>query len=580
MIKQHHGPHRLEARLIFIALGIILCGNRSGLAQPAVAQPVEELRLALRAPLSDLAKRDSDLNELVGALEGPGDLRRALMLREWRDEDQDQRVAAIDRSHRLVVARRFEQAVRDVLQYGDEASRLGVLTMLAEIGTIAHGVGTKHGIARDFAADLVELIKQGEPSCCAAALRTLGQIDPEPEVAIAGFGSPLSNADVSQRLAAADGLVGWMRTTAQLAMLDTKPDGVEASRADFVTVAWAIIPLAARGLRAQQPEIRRRHSEAIGYAATALHNWVLAARAPVATDDPDSRRTGEENAELMPLFLALEEQRSVLTHSLVDADAEVRFRAGRALADMTIPREMFSQDASRLARAAEIGQPVIVRPASLATVSNSAKEAEGFSTVVEALAEQLTDADVQTRRAALETLESLGPAAAPATAQLLGALGDPDKFVRWAAARTLGRLGPVGEELIVPAFCQLLTDPDLDVRLAAATALERWGPAAHAAAPDLRRALGTTDAELRLAALRALAAIGGAEARAALSEITIALADSDARVRLAAAQVLGGLGPAARDSVPALCWALKDDSTEVQKIAGDALLNILRPAKE
>jgi HEAT repeat protein len=134
--------------------------------------------------------------------------------------------------------------------------------------------------------------------------------------------------------------------------------------------------------------------------------------------------------------------------------------------------------------------------------------------------------------------------------------------------------------LIVPAFCQLLADPDLDVRLAAATALERWGPAAHAAASDLRRTLRSTDAELRLAALRALAAIGGPEAKTALSEITIALADSDTRVRTVAASMLGGLGPAARDAVPALYWALKDDSPEVQKTASDALLNIIRSAEE
>src|SRR5207248_4217077 len=161
----------------------------------------------------DPAKRHWDLKDRIGALAGLGDLRRALMLQEWRDDDHDQKVAVIDRSNRLGAARRFEQAVRDMLEHGDEAGRLAVLSMLAEIGTTVHGVGTRHGIARDFAPDLVGLIKQGGPTCCAAALRTLGQIDPEPEIALPCFSASFSSADVNQRLAAADGLVAWMRTT-------------------------------------------------------------------------------------------------------------------------------------------------------------------------------------------------------------------------------------------------------------------------------------------------------------------------------------------------------------------------------
>ena len=58
------------------------------------------------------------------------------------------------------------------------------------------------------------------------------------------------------------------------------------------------------------------------------------------------------------------------------------------------------------------------------------------------------------------------------------------------------------------------------------------------------------------------------------------MGDADARVRLVAAQVLGNFGPAARAAVPALSQALHDRSPEVQKAAGDALLNILRPDKK
>jgi HEAT repeat protein len=187
---------------------------------------------------------------------------------------------------------------------------------------------------------------------------------------------------------------------------------------------------------------------------------------------------------------------------------------------------------------------------------------------------------VETRRAALDTLESLGPSAAPAAAALVGALADRDKFVRWAAARTLGRIGPVKGVTAMPALTLLLTDPDLDVRLAATVALEHWGVAAQPAVPDLCRIVRATDPELRLAAIRALGAIGGPEGRLILAELTAATADPDTRVRQLAIQTLGQFGPLARDAVPALRWALRDEDAQVQKAAGQALLNILRPGQQ
>src|SRR5439155_11456545 len=105
-----------------------------------VVDPVQEIRCILRASVSDLAKRDRFLCAQIQAMDRLSDLARALVLREWRDEDPERRVAAVDRPNRLALARRFEQAVRDVLRQGDDASRLAVMNMLAELGTTTHGV--------------------------------------------------------------------------------------------------------------------------------------------------------------------------------------------------------------------------------------------------------------------------------------------------------------------------------------------------------------------------------------------------------------------------------------------------------
>ena len=50
----------------------------------------------------------------------------------------------------------------------------------------------------------------------------------------------------------------------------------------------------------------------------------------------------------------------------------------------------------------------------------------------------------------------MGTEAVPAIPALVERLGDPDRFVRWAALRTLGRLAPRSPELVVPATARLL----------------------------------------------------------------------------------------------------------------------------
>src|SRR5262249_62046752 len=107
-------------------------------------------------------------------------------------------------------------------------------------------------------------------------------------------------------------------------------------------------------------------------------------------------------------------------------------------------------------------------------------------------------------------------ARAEGTRALARALAAPVLFVRWAAARTLGKLRYTETaDDVVPPLVKLVTcDEDLDVRLASATALERYGPAAGAAVPELARAVNAGDVELRVAVIRALQGIGTAAAPA------------------------------------------------------------------
>ena len=91
----------------------------------------------MKAPVFEPARRDQAVKEQCRKVNGINDIRRALILREWRDQDPDERVASADRCNRAELARRFEQSVRDVLGQTDTPSKLAVLTMLEKMGTSA-----------------------------------------------------------------------------------------------------------------------------------------------------------------------------------------------------------------------------------------------------------------------------------------------------------------------------------------------------------------------------------------------------------------------------------------------------------
>jgi HEAT repeat protein len=158
---------------------------------------------------------------------------------------------------------------------------------------------------------------------------------------------------------------------------------------------------------------------------------------------------------------------------------------------------------------------------------------------------------------------------------LVEALSDRDRFVRWAAARTLGRIGPAARpEPATLGLAKLLSDPDLDVRMAAATTLEVYGPRAAKAIPAVVAATQTGDAEIRQAAMRALPSIDTKGQPDTIGALIKALANPDARVRQTAAETLGKFGSAARSARPALAEALNDDDPEVRRAASEALVDI------
>jgi HEAT repeat protein len=555
------------------------CGRAIAQAQTLPADPVDELRQVLKSSVRDPAVRDRKLNEIIPLIQDLNDLRRAIVLREWRDQDPEQKWIAVDLPHRATLARWFAQRAREVFQHGDETAQLAVLCLLTDFANVSHASSANLGIAREFTPDLVSLIKRTKGAVRMSAVRVLAQIDPEPESAASAFTDMLAAADISERAGAAEALANWMHSVSDLAAHNSNTARAETARGHLGRVGQVVVPMAGRALGDTDPRVRGQALRALGQSAEALKQVVLAGRLPEDLEDVSEthERLDQERDDLLPLILALKDQGAALTRVLTDPDSEVVALARQALEDMTNPQLRLLERANQVTQ--DKGGPPASLPPTRFVLTSSSRDPllQGLQGMVRTLAAGLADKDVRARRTVIDVLEGLGPAAAPAAAQLVQALADSDPFVRWAAARTLGKISPVEAATAVPALARLLEDTDLDLRLAAAVALERYGPAANAAVTALMESVQSTEPVLRIASIRALGSIGAPDACQAIPILSESMTDPDSRVRQMAAKVLGKMGPLAREAEIALRQALDDKDPEVQKAAGEALLLIKRP---
>jgi HEAT repeat protein len=536
------------------------------------APPVEQLRQALCDPDRDPVRRESRLRQCLPSLVNLDDLRAALALREWGDTDADEQRAVVDRAVRRILVLRFEQAARQFLWQGDRAVRRAVIDLLADMGITVRAAQGTSGLARELAPDLARLVEQGPPELRTPAARALGFINADADVAGPALRRLLETGNDAERKAAAWAIDHWLHLVSQLALRRPNLGNATATEADWARVGCTLLPLIGHGLRDSQPEVRRQCAAGISQVASTLDELLPE---PGPTGESQIRSREEVATSLRPVVGALKEQMPVLTLALADVDSEVRVRARQALHDLAGAQARWLCLAKRNPGSAESPgasglQSVAYHPDKPAA---SAPLAQGSEGTLQALLVGVDDRNVTVRRATLEALEALGPAAALAMPSLLKALGDPDPFVRWTAARTLGKVSPARADVAVPALARLLQDVDFDLRLAALAALERYGPAAASIVPRLIDSLGAADAEERVAVVRVLGSVGP-EAKTAVVPIAARLRDQDERVRRAAAQVLGLLGSNAVGAREALLRALDDPDPDVRQAVAEALVRI------
>ena len=191
------------------------------------------------------------------------------------------------------------------------------------------------------------------------------------------------------------------------------------------------------------------------------------------------------------------------------------------------------------------------------------------SIAVPALIAALKDADLEVRRAAVQSLSNLeDPRAIPA---LIEALRDSDAEVRAGAANALGQFE---DKRAVPGLVVLLKDPNKDVRHAALSSLSNFKDQVPADA--ILTALGDNDADVRVAALSLVAGCDCDEDKPADPRIVQAvvglIGNANTDVRSEAISVLTSLG--LKEAPAGLLAAARDKNPEVRQHVAEALGSI------
>jgi HEAT repeat protein len=542
-----------------------------------------------------------EVRQRIDRLTRLSDMRRAWQLSDWPRGgtvgfDVSASLLTDDRMH---LAQRFRDTITRILKQGNPTSTLAALTLLGEMGVNLRTPEDVSGMVRGLSPDLAELVRHGPtPEIRVAAARALGEAFADPKLAGAAFNELMQKGSVQERRGAAAATVSLVRVLGELISGQGRPQETtrrkDVGRPDIAAVGQAVIPVITRGLGDSDVGVRRLSAEAFQRLAGILQDQTPHTRT-AETGGEYEPAVGEMAAarrQFQPLVETFRDNLASLLRSLSDPDLQVRIAAQRAFADFGLSRQrLLTEPAARPAPVPAPGTGGGEREDAPGTGEDDQLPGAGpdkapppaqadpmlevLRGALPALEANLRHPELAIRLGALDILETLGSVAAPSGPALVRAMDDPNRFVRWAAARTVGKLGPIPETKgAVAVLARLLHDEDLDLAVAAAVALERFGPASQPAVADLTWATRTTDAPLRRAAIIALEAIGTGAA-SAIPALAAVLTDPDPTIRRTAAEALGRFGSVARNTEPALRRVLADEDPEVRRAAAEALLNIL-----
>jgi HEAT repeat protein len=570
--------------------------------QTPAAGPVEDLQRVLQSqwqgqiPTAQAIEARKKLVEArLPSLRSVGDLYRALTLGGWKDDPRDQQQFQInaaryrqeialwnlDHDLRRKLADRLVSALQEGGRHKQASRRQAAATLIGEIGggTPGQGPPVPQELSEALAAEAARLArKDPDAAVRAAAARALGKLPADPAKIAATLQEILGEQHEVPRRAAAAGLLDLARAARKRSHQPQPPTGADA-RADATATAVAAVRAAGHGLQLEDSQARSLCLQAIQEGGAFLQTMVpdpvdlfpvRGMPVPGPGAEPNELKHAaqviqQEQERFRPLIVPLRELTPQIAQAVASEDQETGLAACAALEAIAAARLQLLRLTSFFPRP----------PAEKPTPEGPAMDdpfLAGLRKAVPALGKNLSRHEVRVKLGALYVLETLEGEAAPAVEALVGALEDKNSFVRWGAARALGKMAPREAPTAVKGLAGVLADDNGNVRVTALAALLRYGPAAAPAVPALSKVVSGKEAATRVPAIKVLAAIGRKGAAPAVPQLVAALAASEAPVRAAAVHALGVLGAGGGAAESALRTALGDPDPAVRRAAAEALL--------
>ncbi len=596
--------HTYRCASLGLILGAVVLAAFFAPGAVQAQDPVDRLREALRIDPSSIrikpdpsivAKHEGMIQSAIDELEKSKSitqLRRAYFLPEWSDyqfwlllnagmgkkDKDDKKAPPIDQHVKL--GNLLESALKSAAVDPSADKRLALALLLAEMEAAPQvgNVTPKEKFARRLTQAVCILAKdQQNLAIRHAGLHALGRITP-----VAAQAFPVL-ADVVQK----DVEIGPRRLAAH-ALSDLAGNARALDAAERLSTIEMVVSTAVLGLRKNDDEeVRGYCLQAIEQSARALLDYIL--------EYPTLEEKGKRKlvADLKPVLDAYQSANADLVGTLAAAQPKLRLASLQTLDHVSVVRLKILRLLGEVAPGTERTQlfDEFKTPDPLAEKAPGQKDSS--TRLVEAVGSLLAPTgDVRQRRGAIAVLEMLRESAEPAAAAITRALQDPDRFVRWTAARSVRNLSAksFANQTPVDALAGMAADADPDLSRAAAEALETIGFAAQDAGKILGRVVANAaedyrrwDVETRVAAMKALVSIRGKAAQDAMPDILAALADDDVRVRRKAAETLGRLGRPAGDEkladrvIAGLTAALGDETdSEVRLNISEAILSVGR----
>ena len=441
----------------------------------------------------------------------------------------------------------LKPAVRDALRGNDPEAQRAALAIVADLPPAG---------AEAFSAPLADFLKleSTNPELIALALRTYGKTFPEAKDIASVLDPHLKSGDIKVRRAAAD---------ATAALVASPTQGARSSTNAKYFLAMAVAALPFHGIAIANPDADTRKAGLDGVKTVVRELTELYSPTRLTRDEPradDPKDPTAKWAPLAPVLKSLDEQLPRFVSALNAADADSRVAAARTLEQVAALRSLLL--------VAKVPGEGFADPFKT-----------GLTAVMPTLVQRAKDPVAAVRQAVVEAVEPLDESLLPKST-IVAATSDANVFVRWSAARTLGKLGQANanQKVVAPevgGLATLLSDSDVDVRVAALTALQKYGAAAKSATPAVLVAASKGDVEARVMAIKTLDALGS-DAPSTVPVLIQGLKESDIRLRREAAGGLVRFGPDAKPALVELRRALESDDAELRVTAAEAILALNR----